>query len=134
MTRLCRVSIAAMLLLSAAVGAAPPPACQDRTPHKVQMVPVAPGVNLEVLDWGGSGEAMVLLTGVGDNAHVYDQFAFQFTDYFHVIGITRRGYRHQAYRKTATMFRRGWPMTSQSLTLPASTAPSSLGTPSLLRN
>ena len=35
---------------------------------------------------------MVLLTGLGDNAHVYDQFAFQFTDYFHVIGITRRGY------------------------------------------
>ena len=45
-----------------------------------------------MLDWGGSGEAMVLLTGGGDNAHVYDQFAFQFTYYFHVIGITRRGY------------------------------------------
>jgi non-heme chloroperoxidase len=35
---------------------------------------------------------MVLLTGSGDNAHVYDEFAFQFTDYFHVIGITRRGW------------------------------------------
>ena len=35
---------------------------------------------------------MVLLTGLGDNAHVYDQFAFQFTDYFRVIGITRRGF------------------------------------------
>ena len=45
-----------------------------------------------MLDWGGKGKAMVLLTGGGDNAHVYDQFAFQFTDYFHVIGITRRGY------------------------------------------
>ena len=56
------------------------------------MVKVAPGVELEVLDWGGTGKAMVLLTGGGDNAHVYDQFAFQFTDYFHVIGITRRGY------------------------------------------
>jgi pimeloyl-ACP methyl ester carboxylesterase len=53
---------------------------------------VAPGVELEVLDWGGSGTAMVLLTGLGDNAHVYDQFAFQFTDDFHVIGITRRGF------------------------------------------
>jgi pimeloyl-ACP methyl ester carboxylesterase len=39
-----------------------------------------------------SPEAMVLLTGSGDNAHVYDYFAFQFTDYFHVIGITRRGW------------------------------------------
>jgi pimeloyl-ACP methyl ester carboxylesterase len=35
---------------------------------------------------------MVLLTGLGDNAHVYDYFAFQFTDFFHVIGITRRGW------------------------------------------
>ena len=35
---------------------------------------------------------MLLLTGIGDNAHVYDGFAFQFTDFFHVIGITRRGY------------------------------------------
>src|SRR5262245_25323768 len=35
---------------------------------------------------------MVLLTGLGDNAHAYDEFAFQFTDRFHVIGITRRGF------------------------------------------
>jgi pimeloyl-ACP methyl ester carboxylesterase len=69
-----------------------PAACVDNTPHKMRMVKVAPGVELEVLDWGGSGEAMVLLTGLGDNAHVFDQFAFQFTDYFHVIGITRRGF------------------------------------------
>lgn len=69
-----------------------PAACQDNTPHKVRFVTVAPGVALEVLDWGGSGPAMVLLAGLGDNAHVFDQFAFQFTDYFHVIGITRRGF------------------------------------------
>jgi hypothetical protein len=27
-----------------------------------------------------------LITGLGDNAHVYDQFAFQFTDYFTSTG------------------------------------------------
>jgi pimeloyl-ACP methyl ester carboxylesterase len=69
-----------------------PAACVDNTPHTEQFVTVAPDVKLEVVDWGGSGEAMVLLTGLRDNAHVYDGFAFQFTDYFHVIGITRRGY------------------------------------------
>src|SRR6516162_3130557 len=69
-----------------------PVACVDATPHTTRFVTVAPGVDLEVVDWGGAGQAMVLLTGLGDNAHVYDQFAFQFTDYFHVIGITRRGY------------------------------------------
>ena len=69
-----------------------PAACVDNTPHDIRFVKVAPGVELEVLDWGGSGETMMLLTGLGDNAHVFDEFAFQFTDYFHVIGITRRGF------------------------------------------
>jgi non-heme chloroperoxidase len=75
-----------------------PPVCTDTlpfdtTPFKEEkFVTVGPGVKLEVLDWGGSGEVMVLLTGSGDNAHVYDYFAFQFTNFFHVIGITRRGW------------------------------------------
>jgi pimeloyl-ACP methyl ester carboxylesterase len=58
----------------------------------MRFVTVAPGVQLEVLDWGGNGDPMVLLTGLGDNAHAYDEFAFQFTDRFHVVGITRRGF------------------------------------------
>jgi len=66
--------------------------CFDTSPHKTTFVTVAPGVKLEVLDWGGTGEPMVLLTGSGDNAHAFDLFAFQFTDRFHVIGITRRGF------------------------------------------
>ena len=69
-----------------------PADCLDVTPHEVKFVTVGPGVQLEVLDFGGSGEAMVLLTGLGDNAHVWDGFAYQFADYFRVIGITRRGY------------------------------------------
>jgi pimeloyl-ACP methyl ester carboxylesterase len=75
-----------------------PPGCVATPPYDTtryqaeRFVGVAPGVKLEVLDWGGSGEAMVLLTGSGDNAHVFDYFAFQFTDFFHVIGITRRGW------------------------------------------
>ena len=71
-----------------------PLACFDSTPHKETFVHVDRGVHLQVLDWGGAhnSRTMVLLTGLGDNAHVYDQFAFQFTDDFHVIGITRRGF------------------------------------------
>jgi pimeloyl-ACP methyl ester carboxylesterase len=72
--------------------AAPNVSCFDNAGHKVTFVTVEPDVRLEVLDWGGTGETLVLLTGGGDNAHVYDQFAYQFTDSFHVIGITRRGY------------------------------------------
>ena len=93
-----RLLLVAMALLALGAPAAAwstdrkPAACEDHTPHKIRMVRVAPGVELEVLDWGGKGRAMVLLTGAGDNAHVYDEFAFQFTDYFHVYGITRRGF------------------------------------------
>jgi non-heme chloroperoxidase len=45
-----------------------------------------------VLDWGGSGRPLVLLTGLGNNAHVFDKFAPKLTDTYHVYGITRRGY------------------------------------------
>ena len=71
-----------------------PPACFDGTPHTKIIVPVASGVQLQVLDWGGADkpDTMVLLTGLGDNAHIFDEFAYQFTDFFHVIGITRRGF------------------------------------------
>lgn len=57
-----------------------------------QFVIVEEGVKLEVLDWGGSGRPLVLLTGLGDNAHVYDQFALKLTSSYHVYGITRRGF------------------------------------------
>ena len=76
-------------------GSSPQPAaCFDATPHQKTCVTVDSGVRLQVLDWGGADkpDTMVLLTGYGDNAHVYDGFAYQFTDYFHVIGVTRRGF------------------------------------------
>jgi len=68
------------------------PAWQDPSPHTIQFVEVAPGVKLEVLDWGGTGRDVVLLTGSGHTAHVYDEFALKLKDCCHVYGITRRGY------------------------------------------
>jgi pimeloyl-ACP methyl ester carboxylesterase len=53
---------------------------------------VAPEVKLEVLDWGGDGPAVVFLAGLGNTAHVFDEFAPALTDRFHVYGITRRGF------------------------------------------
>ncbi|MFO0957257.1 MAG: alpha/beta hydrolase [Isosphaeraceae bacterium] len=64
----------------------------ERSAHWTRFVKVAPGVRLEVLDWGGTGPTLVLLTGLGDTAHIFDDFAARFTDRFHVIGITRRGF------------------------------------------
>lgn len=64
----------------------------DSTAHTVQFVPVDENVKLEVLDWGGSGRPVVLLTGMGNNAHVFDKFAPKLTASYHVYGITRRGF------------------------------------------
>src|SRR5262249_16111248 len=66
--------------------------CFDTSPHKTTFVTVAPGVQLEVLDWGSPGEPLRLLTGSADRAPVYDEFAHQFNDRFRVICITRRGF------------------------------------------
>lgn len=68
------------------------PCAVDPSGHATRLVTVEPGVSLEVLDWGGTGEPIVLLTGSGDNAHVFDDFAYQLNDRFRVIGITRRGF------------------------------------------
>lgn len=62
------------------------------TKAKVQFVTVEPGVKLEVLDWGGSGRPLVFLAGLGNTAHIFENFAPRFTDHFHVYGITRRGF------------------------------------------
>ncbi|HTT05005.1 MAG TPA: alpha/beta hydrolase [Steroidobacteraceae bacterium] len=55
-------------------------------------VTVAPGVRLEVLDWGGTGRALILLAGLGNSARVFDKFAPKLTQWYHVYGITRRGF------------------------------------------
>jgi pimeloyl-ACP methyl ester carboxylesterase len=63
----------------------------DSSPHTVKLVPVETGISLEVLDWGGSGRPLVLLTGLGDDAHIFDEFAAKLTAKYHVYGISRRG-------------------------------------------
>jgi pimeloyl-ACP methyl ester carboxylesterase len=49
-------------------------------------------VQLEVLDWGGSGRPLVLLAGQGLTAHAFDDFALKLATDYHVYGITRRGF------------------------------------------
>jgi pimeloyl-ACP methyl ester carboxylesterase len=64
----------------------------DTSPHQVFFIPVDRGVKLEVLDWGGVGRPVILLAGLGYDAHVWDKFALKLTDHHHVYGITRRGF------------------------------------------
>jgi pimeloyl-ACP methyl ester carboxylesterase len=78
-----------VFLLASAIGAQTRP---DRSPHEARFVTVDSGVQLEVLDWGGSGRAVVLLAGLGGTAHDFDEFAPKLATTYHVYGITRRGF------------------------------------------
>ncbi len=69
-----------------------PAAWHDPSPHTVHFVTVEKDVKLEVLDWGGTGRPLVLLAGLGNTAHVFDNFAPKLTPQYHVYGITRRGF------------------------------------------
>ena len=64
----------------------------DSTFHKVQVVTSDKSVKIKVLDWGGSGQPLILLPGLGDTAHVFDSFALKLTPSYHVFGITPRGF------------------------------------------
>lgn len=80
-----RIAVLALLVSAAAnIMAQPPPTSG--------FVTVNGGVRLHCLDWSGRGEAVLLLTGLRDNAHVFDDFAPRFNDRFHVLGLTRRGF------------------------------------------
>ncbi len=65
---------------------------RDSSTHKELFITVEKGVRLEVLNWGGTGRAIVLLAGSGNTAHVYDEFAPKLTGFCHPYAITRRGY------------------------------------------
>jgi pimeloyl-ACP methyl ester carboxylesterase len=69
----------------------------DKSPHAIGFVTVkgfstTEFVRLEYLDWGGAGDTVLLLAGGGNDAHIFDTFAPQFVDRWHVIGLTRRGF------------------------------------------
>ena len=67
-------------------------ACHDQSPHQIRFVDVGQGVRVEVLDWGGTGDAVVLLAGLGNTGHVFDELAPKLTDRFRVVALTRRGF------------------------------------------
>lgn len=64
-----------------------PPAAEAR----ILKVDTAPGVSLEVIDWGGSGRPLVFLAGGGHTAREFEDFVPRFTGSHRVIGISRRG-------------------------------------------
>ncbi|HEY0161337.1 MAG TPA: alpha/beta hydrolase [Edaphobacter sp.] len=72
----------------------------DPSPHHREMVSVEEGVQLEVLDWGGTGRPLIFLSGLGNTAHIWDNFAPGFTKKHHVYAITRRGFGRSTHTDT----------------------------------
>jgi non-heme chloroperoxidase len=75
-------------------------AWRDSAPHKVGYVQISTSVRLHYLDFGGTGQPIVMLAGIGNTAHAFDTFAPSFTDRFHVIAITRRGFGESTHPTT----------------------------------
>ena len=51
----------------------------------------ANGIKLHYLDWDGTGQPLVFLTGFGTPAETFDSIALGLRDRFHVYALTRRG-------------------------------------------
>jgi pimeloyl-ACP methyl ester carboxylesterase len=100
MTRLALAGgISALLLLEVSLRAREA-GWRDPSKHQVKFITVDRGVQLEVLDWGGAGRAIVLLTGSGNTAHVFDGFAPKLKEFSHVYAITRRGFGNSSRPST----------------------------------
>jgi non-heme chloroperoxidase len=61
-------------------------------PYKEEFIPVEENVKLQVLDWGGTGRPVILLAGLGYDAHEWDSFAPKLVPQYHVYAVTRRGF------------------------------------------
>jgi pimeloyl-ACP methyl ester carboxylesterase len=71
----------------------------DPAPHRAGYARNG-SVRIHFLDFGGRGEPLVLVTGLGSSAHVFDDLAPRFTDRFRVIAVTRRGHAESDHPKT----------------------------------
>lgn len=89
------LSALSLIIGFAGCTADPKPAAEaawtDASPHQSHFVTVN-GVRLNYLDWGGTGPAFVLIHGLGDTPHIFDDFAPAFRDSFRVVAYARRGH------------------------------------------
>ena len=88
MNKLYIVLIAAILLFYACSS----PDIKNIANHQTLFIKGSSNNKLEILDWGGTGAPILFLAGLGDGAHIFDDFAPRFTNKFHVYGLTRRGF------------------------------------------
>jgi pimeloyl-ACP methyl ester carboxylesterase len=81
---------ALLLVLALATGCRPKP-WNDPSPHRSAFAQVN-GVRINYLDWGGDGPPLILIHGLGDSPHIFDDLAERLRGSFHLIAYARRGH------------------------------------------
>lgn len=72
---------------------------RDPANHKSGFVPISKDVQLHYLDFGGAGTPILMIPGLGNTAHAFDDLAPAFTDRFRVVAMTRRGFGESSHPK-----------------------------------
>ena len=67
------------------------PVWTDPSTHATGFV-MANGVKLNYLDWGGTGPNLILIHGLGDNPHVFDDMIPALGGQFRIVAYARRGH------------------------------------------
>lgn len=65
---------------------------EDATSPKADFITTSDGVRLEVLDYGGQGSPVLLISGSGQTAHVFEEFAPRLAINHRVFAFTRRAH------------------------------------------
>jgi pimeloyl-ACP methyl ester carboxylesterase len=92
-----RLAVVAALCCAHAAFGQPRATWTDPAPHKPGFVAVASNVQLHYLDFGGTGPTLLLIPGLGNTAHAFDDFAPAFIDKYHVVAMTRRGFGESSH-------------------------------------
>jgi pimeloyl-ACP methyl ester carboxylesterase len=64
---------------------------EDASPHRSAFV-AGDDIRLNYLDWGGDGPPLILIHGIANSPHIFDDLAPLLRDRFHVIAYARRGH------------------------------------------
>ncbi len=91
--RMLVTSTAVALLCTACRSDAPPPPVtwSDTSAHAEGFVSV-PGARLHYVDWSGTGPNLILIHGLGDNPHAFDDIVPALGGRFRVLAYARRGH------------------------------------------
>ena len=67
------------------------PSWTDVSPHRSAFAE-GDNVRLNYLDWGGDGPPLILIHGIANSPHIFDDLAPLLRDRFHVVAYARRGH------------------------------------------